>query len=87
MAFWTGYCPLCGKMLGTFNSAQQLINFMNSMSSGASTEIPVLPPATVPVAPVALSPVDEIVKYKELLEKGIINEQEFEAKKKELLGL
>ena len=33
------------------------------------------------------SPADEILKYKSLLESGIISQDEFEAKKKELLGL
>jgi len=31
--------------------------------------------------------VDEIKKYKELLDSGIITQEEFDAKKKELLGL
>ena len=30
---------------------------------------------------------DEIVKYKELLDKGIITQEEYDAKKKQLLGL
>ena len=33
------------------------------------------------------SPVEEIKKYKELLDSGIITQEEFEAKKKQLLGL
>lgn len=33
------------------------------------------------------SSADQILKYKELLDKGIINQSEFELKKKELLGL
>ena len=32
-------------------------------------------------------PVDELRKYKELLDDGIITESEFEAKKKQILGL
>lgn len=35
----------------------------------------------------AASPADEIKKYKELLDMGIINQDEFDAKKKQLLGL
>lgn len=33
------------------------------------------------------SPADELIKFKELLDKGIISQEEFEAKKKQLLGL
>lgn len=35
----------------------------------------------------ALSPADEIKKYKELLDLGIITQEEFDAKKRQLLGL
>ncbi|HYF83339.1 MAG TPA: DUF4429 domain-containing protein [Clostridia bacterium] len=35
----------------------------------------------------SLSPADEIKKYKELLDDGIITEEEFNKKKKDLLGL
>lgn len=35
----------------------------------------------------ALSPADEIMKYKELLDCGIITQSEFDKKKKQLLGL
>lgn len=35
----------------------------------------------------ALSPADELKKFKELLDSGIITEEEFNEKKKELLGL
>jgi hypothetical protein len=37
--------------------------------------------------PVAPSATDEIKKYKELLDEGIITQEEFDAKKKQLLGL
>jgi len=39
------------------------------------------------VAPPAASPADEIKKYKELLDMGAITQDEFDAKKKQLLGL
>ena len=32
-------------------------------------------------------PIEEIKKYKELLDSGIINQEEFDKKKKELLNL
>lgn len=35
----------------------------------------------------SISPVEEIKKYKELLDNGIITKEEFEAKKKQLLGI
>ena len=38
-------------------------------------------------ATIEISSVDEIRKYKELLDDGIISNEEFEAKKKQLLGL
>ncbi|MBR5601424.1 MAG: SHOCT domain-containing protein, partial [Clostridia bacterium] len=34
-----------------------------------------------------LSPADELKKFKELLDMGIITQEEFDAKKKQLLGL
>ena len=34
-----------------------------------------------------VSPTEEIKKYKELLDMGIITQEEFDAKKKQLLGL
>lgn len=35
----------------------------------------------------SVDPIDEIVRYKELMNQGIITQQEFEAKKKQLLGI
>lgn len=43
--------------------------------------------ADVANAPSATSPTDELRKYKELLDSGIITQEEFDAKKKQLLGL
>lgn len=40
-----------------------------------------------PAQPQATSPVDELRKYKQLLDDGIITQAEFDAKKKQLLGL
>lgn len=36
---------------------------------------------------VAISPADELKKFKELLDMGIISQEEFDAKKKQVLGL
>lgn len=38
-------------------------------------------------APGQGSAVDKLIKYKELLDGGIISQEEFDAKKKQLLGL
>ena len=35
----------------------------------------------------AVSPADELMKYKQLLDAGIITQSEFDAKKRQLLGL
>lgn len=43
-------------------------------------------PAVVETVPAA-SNADELKKYKELLDSGIISQEEFDAKKKQLLGL
>ncbi len=40
-----------------------------------------------PAAPAAGSPIEELKQYKELLDMGIITQEEFDAKKKQLLGL
>ena len=42
---------------------------------------------TPSAAPIASSNADELKKYKELLDSGIITQEEFDAKKKQLLGL
>ena len=44
-------------------------------------------PQTQPVQEINSSAADEIVKYKKLFDDGIITEDEFNAKKKQLLGL
>ena len=38
-------------------------------------------------SPAAASPADEIKKYKELMDMGVISQEEFETKKKQLLNL
>ncbi|MBO5223231.1 MAG: SHOCT domain-containing protein [Clostridia bacterium] len=43
------------------------------------------PQSTPQVA--ALSPAEELKKFKELLDMGVITQEEFDAKKKALLGL
>ena len=43
--------------------------------------------AATPAAAPAASGADEIMKYKQMLDAGIITQEEFDAKKKQLLGL
>ncbi len=43
--------------------------------------------ATAPQATASTDPIEEIKKYKELLDMGIISQEEFDEKKKSLLGL
>ncbi len=43
--------------------------------------------ATNAAAPAALSPADELKKFKELLDMDVITQEEFDTKKKQLLGL
>ena len=84
-----------GKILGTGKSqpqpAQNVSNSQNppemqnpsEMQSPSEVQNP--PQSAVP-SPAALDVVSEIKKYKELLDMGAITQEEFEAKKKQLLG-
>ena len=53
---------------------------------GLLGEVEISPEETVDAAP-AFSPADEIKKYKELLDMGAITQEEFDAKKRQLLNL
>ena len=48
----------------------------------ATTHIPYCPPSNA-----GQSAADELKKYKDLLESGTITQEEFDAKKKQILGL
>ncbi|MBQ7378808.1 MAG: SHOCT domain-containing protein [Clostridia bacterium] len=54
---------------------QMLANARNNKNQGSNTIIQ------------STSNADELKKYKELLDSGIISQEEFDAKKKQLLGL
>lgn len=58
---------------------------MDSLSK--ANEIPQNTPAPAPVPAPQLSNIDELKKYKELLDMGVISEEDFEAKKKQLLNI
>lgn len=62
-------------------TADHLISMLDSMIRQAQD-------ANRPVsAPTQLSGADEILKYKQLLDSGIITQEEFDAKKKQILGI
>lgn len=49
---------------------------------------PAAAPAPAPAAPTSVSEAaDDLLKLKELLDAGILTQEEFDAKKKQLLGL
>ena len=62
----------------SFNNGSGFQNFIGQLGSLMN-----LPNETTP----ALSSADEILKFKKLMEDGVITQAEFEAKKKQLLGL
>ena len=68
----------------TYNSykadASNVISFLDTLCSKANVTMSSIRSA-------AVSSADEILKFKNLLDAGIITQEEFEAKKKELLGL
>lgn len=62
-----------------YNEAQQILSVLDQISSEQSPE--------EASTQNKLSPADEIRKYKELLDDGILTQEEFDAKKKDLLKL
>ena len=73
---FTTYARKVQRMSSTYPIG--FTDFLDRCIADASSE-----PATTAVASAA----DEILKYKELLDKGIITAEEFSAKKAQLLGL
>ena len=66
--------------------AQDILSLLQLMCNEAEQEAKNPPaPAAAPAA--EASPIDEIRKYKALMDEGIISEEEFRMKKKQLLGL
>ncbi len=57
----------------------------NKVNEVKAPSIPTPPPAPLP-APAPTSVADELLKFSELLEKGIISQEEFDAQKAKLLG-
>ena len=60
--------------------ANDIISFLDALCKKASVSQTI-------TSTQQISGVDEIMKYKELLDKGIISQEEFDLKKKQLLGL
>ena len=63
------------------HEAERVVEFIN----GKLREIKTSKPAPVQAAPVS-SVADELLKYKQLLDMGVLSQEEFEAKKNELLN-
>lgn len=62
-------------------AADSAVSFFDNLCSKANET------ATTSTQTASMSSADEILKFKNLLDSGIITQEEFEAKKKELLGL
>ena len=62
------------------NNAQECLSLLQIMCDTSASQEPV---QSAPVASAA----DEIMKFKGLLDAGVITQEEFDAKKKQLLGL
>lgn len=62
-------------------AADSAVSFFDNLCSKAKET------ATTSTQTASMSSADEILKFKNLLDSGIITQEEFEAKKKELLGL
>lgn len=69
-----GQAAKCEELM-TFLRSQKILSRLNKEDSGAGA------------AAAAISPAEEIKKFKALLDDGIISQEEFDAKKKQLLGL
>lgn len=65
--------------------ADQVIATLDTLLRNSSPEIPVPLEQDEPAS--ETSPIEEIRKYKELIDEGILTQEEFDAKKKELLDL
>ena len=64
-----------------FSLAQECLSVLQLMCNGASGQDNDLPESKS-----GTSEADEILKFKQLLDNGVITQEEFEAKKKQLLG-
>lgn len=65
-----------------FPQAQEILSLLNIITQSIKTDF-----ETTTESNTAISSADEILKFKQLFDSGIISQEEFEAKKKQLLGL
>lgn len=75
---------LCGGMF-SYGAANQLADSIGTKIRTALEEYKNHEDDDVPSS--TISPADELKKFKELLDTGVISQEEFEAKKKQLLGI
>ena len=75
------YYPTSKKTLVTAEYMQEVINYVKAKVSEYKQA------ANVVNVAAPQSNADELKKYKELLDAGVITQEEFDAKKKQLLGL
>lgn len=72
------------------NGLVQVLLYIVSALGLLMANVEVSAPASAPAAPAPASRIgtaDELLKYKELLDKGILTQEEYEEKKRQLLGL
>lgn len=70
-----------------YDMAQEVIGILNYISSNGETQPKNNDPETVVKQETVQSNADELKKYKDLLDSGVITQEEFDQKKKQLLGL
>lgn len=81
--------PSEGDIEGGYETAYQLMNFFKSLSSWSGSQQAAVPSQAAPAAAVSPAPdmADQLLKLKQLLDAGILTQDEFDAKKKQILGL
>lgn len=79
------HCDNCAEVVQTISDLLQERNAPKPNMEPLVVSKP--EPAPQPAASAPMSSFDEVRKYKELLDDGIITQEEFDAKKKEILGL
>lgn len=65
-----------------YPQAQEILSLLNIITQSLKIDF-----EPITESKVAISSADEIMKFKQLLDSGVISQEEFDAKKKQLLGL
>jgi len=68
-------------------TSRRQMAMMNDSGGGYDEPAPAPAPAAAPAAPAAPDYAEELQKLAELKAAGVINDEEFEAKKKQILGI